>query len=524
MTTTPSLTLSAESLNGAPLAGDALTAQFDTRGGTVGRADTNQLVLPDPERTVSRVHAQIAWREGYVLIDRGSNPVTVNGHSLDPGEEARLSDGDAIQVGGYVLRVSLGDGAQTTLLPAREPAPTQEIPTDIFADLDVRSAESVEADPFADLLGADATGSANGPTAMSPLAGGEEGSTAPIIPETGLGMDGGSSNLDEMFGLQAAGQGQDPFADLPDTAAAEDPLAGLLGGSGPPPAATIPDDVFEIDTPFVPPREVVSIETVPVEAEPVSPEPLPTPALAATVAPPSIPVQAPVSNPPSTPPSAAVAPPFPAAVTPSAPASAGDTDLDAALRRGLGVPDDLALPALTPALAQAIGVLLRESTQGTLDLLLARAATKREVRAESTMIIAKNNNPLKFSPTVEVALQHLLAPTPARGFMAPTEAMRDAYDDLRAHQFGFMAGMRAALEGLLGRFDPAVLEQRLAAKTVLDKLPMARRARLWDLFAQLYDEISREAADNFHQAFGKAFLQAYQEQIDSLDKQRNTDR
>ena len=33
--------------------------------------------------------------------------------------------------------------------------------------------------------------------------------------------------------------------------------------------------------------------------------------------------------------------------------------------------------------------------------------------------------------------------------------MRDAYDDLRAHQFGFLAGMRAALEGMLKRFDPA---------------------------------------------------------------------
>ena len=123
MTTSPSLTLSAESLDGAPLTGATLMAQFDTRGGTVGRADTNHLVLPDPERTVSRVHAQIAWRDGYVLIDRGSNPVMVNGHSLDPGEEAKLADGDTIQVGGYVLRVSLSDGAQTTLLSAREPAP-----------------------------------------------------------------------------------------------------------------------------------------------------------------------------------------------------------------------------------------------------------------------------------------------------------------------------------------------------------------------------------------------------------------
>jgi len=44
----------------------------------------------------------------------------------------------------------------------------------------------------------------------------------------------------------------------------------------------------------------------------------------------------------------------------------------------------------------------------------------------------------------------LLAP-PTRGFMPAAPAMRDAYDDLRAHQFGFIAGMRAALEGVLAR-------------------------------------------------------------------------
>ena len=60
-------------------------------------------------------------------------------------------------------------------------------------------------------------------------------------------------------------------------------------------------------------------------------------------------------------------------------------------------------------------------------------------------IAAQANNPLKFSPSVEVALDHLLGTGVMRGFMGPTEAMRDAYTDLRAHEFGVMVGMRAAL-------------------------------------------------------------------------------
>jgi FHA domain-containing protein len=159
---------------------------------------------------------------------------------------------------------------------------------------------------------------------------------------------------------------------------------------------------------------------------------------------------------------------------------------------------------------------VHESAKGTVELLVARAALKREVRAEATMIVARENNPLKFSPTAEAALKHLLAP-PTRGFMAAAPAMRDAYDDLRAHQFGFIAGMRAALEGVLQRFDPAVLEARLTQRSVLESLlPGSRKARMWEVFVEHYAQISNDASDDFHTLFGKAFLKAYEEHIDQL--------
>ena len=56
---------------GAP-AGQSIAADFGPNGGTIGRADTNTLVLDDPDRTVSRVHAQVLCRDGqYFVIDNG---------------------------------------------------------------------------------------------------------------------------------------------------------------------------------------------------------------------------------------------------------------------------------------------------------------------------------------------------------------------------------------------------------------------------------------------------------------------
>ena len=115
-------------------------------------------------------------------------------------------------------------------------------------------------------------------------------------------------------------------------------------------------------------------------------------------------------------------------------------ELLAALLEGLDVPT-LRIEALTPSLMSRIGALLRESTRGTIELLAARAVLKREVRAKVTVIVARENNPLKFSPTVEIALQHLLGPL-EKGFTPPVAAMQDAFDDLRAHHIGMLAGVQ----------------------------------------------------------------------------------
>ena len=70
-----------------------------------------------------------------------------------------------------------------------------------------------------------------------------------------------------------------------------------------------------------------------------------------------------------------------------------------------------------------------------------------------TVIQPRNNNPLKFSPDAKAAIEQLLQP-PARGFLDGPAAMDDAMHDLVGHSIGTVAGMRAAIEGMLDRFAP----------------------------------------------------------------------
>jgi len=621
------------SYNGSPLP-QTLAAQFDELGGNIGRAENNQLVLPDPERTISRVHAQVVFRAGrYAIVDRGSNPIVVNGRPLGNGQEAPLTGGDEIQIGGYRMRVELGAGGATGALAAdpfadfgglAAPAPAgagraaAAALNDPLAAFGMPAAAPV-ADPFGRAGGGfgaapAASGSAGGipddwdPFAPDPKSGGGDfarslgqpsggardlgleiggRAAAPLIPDLPGQSQPAADSLDNLFGLGGgSGGGSDPLANSvfgqaaaqPNMAAHADPLKSLNSitrASG----TAAADAGSELHTPFnlapLAPRPAAAppaaMPTPPAAPAGIAPKgavlswnepsgdsqtvirprsagrpgpmpaadvPLPDPLSASGPATVPDDLFADLFGAPAAPPAAAASqravPPEPPvrpvapvqAAAPARPAArpavgpADTAELIAALREGLAV-HALPIDSLTPEFMRLLGQLVHEATRGTVDLLVARAALKREVRAELTMIVAKENNPLKFSPTVDVALGHLLSP-PARGFMPPDRAMRDAYDDLRAHQFGFLAGMKAALEGVLGRFDPAVLESKLTQKKSMlaTLVPATRKARMWEAFIELYGQISAEASDDFHELFGKEFLRAYEAYIDRLERER----
>ena len=101
------------------------------------------------------------------------------------------------------------------------------------------------------------------------------------------------------------------------------------------------------------------------------------------------------------------------------------------------------------------------------------------------------------------------------------------------------AGMaaRAAAEGLpytahrphAGTFDihrltafAATMGKAEALMTALqhELFSGGRKAQLWEAFTTLYSQLSAEAEDDFHEVFGKAFVEAYQDQLDRLSDQQ----
>jgi len=178
---------------------------------------------------------------------------------------------------------------------------------------------------------------------------------------------------------------------------------------------------------------------------------------------------------------------------------------DLAFWRGLGIEPDSLSPEERTAALEAFGRAMRTAADGLVGLLGARRFVKSEVDLEQTQLAAADNNAFKFSPSGEAALRRLM--DNETGFTPVDLAVSRAFDDLRAHELGIAAGMKAALGAMLERLAPASIERRFAP--IRGGLFTSKKARLWELYTSLHSEIADGAESRFKDAFSRSFATAY---------------
>ena len=574
------ITLKAVSLNEQALS-QPITARFDVSGGTIGRADHSTLALPDPERFISRTQAEVVFVSGGFIIRNigAANPITVAGRTLANGETAPLRDGDQVRLGGYLLRAELGSGTATAerraaamtppphavpAVPAAPAWPPAASPTSApvadplaaFAATPPSGAPSSD-NPFADLLGNSSSSDPFAGLLSPPPAPAQASVPAPpratASPSATVDSDPFAGLIGTPAGLPARSAAVTPPAPpaagrLPDDF---DPFAALSPATPPPPAqAPAPAALEDVLADLMPQAAAPSIDATfdllgsggsapsddplarfmsdvaagPATQTGLSTDPL---ALFGDGAPPTPQPVQPVQRNDlpgvhaafRAPAVGSTAAPSPTMAAPIPTSRSGDDGsmLWQAFCQGAGV--QLPLPPGSGAQRMhTIGQVLRHAVEGTLQMMAVRASTKSEMRAAVTQIQARSNNPLKFAPDGKVGVEQLVQP-PVRGFLDGPSAMQDAMHDLVGHSIGTVAGMRAAIEGMLDRFDPAALEAKLGAGSVLDSLlPVNRKARLWELYLQHHQAIREEAQEDFHAVFGKAFVAAYEQQVERLKR------
>ena len=198
----------------------------------------------------------------------------------------------------------------------------------------------------------------------------------------------------------------------------------------------------------------------------------------------------------------------PAPPLPAPPAAAVPAEPAAFLRafcRGAGLPPELAASIDAEALGEALGQSLAVTTGRLMAALRDRAAARHFTRAgERTMRSASDNNPLKFLPTPEQALEAVFL-RPRAGFMTGARAYDDALGDLARHQTALFAALQPALAELMQDLDPTRIEAEAKTRAGITG---QRKSKAWEAYVERWD--AKAAHENgILDEFIRLFAEAY---------------
>ena len=515
---------------------------------TIGRGEENDLVLPDPDRQISKTHCVIENHNGNVVaVDLSTNGTFLNYGKIALGRTPTpLNDGDVLIMGAYELVVNVGAASYEPAAPLGEERASFGNASRAPDPMSLLDDAAPGGDFLDSLLGASKP---KGPgqfrnkqddfgEILPPL--GDDGPLLGPVADTNTGpamRDNSSSGSDAFRAPQATRSAiPDDWDDLlaPTPTAPKPATAPVYV---PPPARQIPDDdIFgappaPLAAPAAPPPPV---EAAPIAASaPAGFDPF------ATKAAPFDPFATDPNRPgkPAVPADSADLGDLPAApvitarppvvaeaampqnTVPQMPAPApANTDaarafLAAVGADGLRIADDELADTMT-----RLGRTLKSMITGLREILMTRTSIKSEFRIEQTMVNVGGNNPLKFSISPEQAIEAMVKPT-VRGYLAAELAAAQALEDIKAHEVAMVTGMEAALKGVLGKLNPATLTTKIEAKGGFGGFLKNRKAQYWETYEAMYAEISDQAENDFHELFAREFAQAYKDQLARLKSQ-----
>jgi type VI secretion system protein ImpI len=184
-------------------------------------------------------------------------------------------------------------------------------------------------------------------------------------------------------------------------------------------------------------------------------------------------------------------------------------------------PDAIAGQSASEVL-QGSAKLLRVMVSGLMDLLRERSHMKDAFRLPQTEMQATQNNPLKFSPTVDEALRYLLNDRGEGAYLSAEDAARAAFRDVRQHEQALVKAMLQAVQDYVERFDPEELKGRF------DKglkrgglLASANKLKYWELYEESYPALTQREDGGPPQLFTEEFARAYQQELDGPKAARN---
>ena len=498
------------------------THTFAHQGGTIGRSSDNEWVLEDEERFISSQHSKISFENGqYYITDLSTNGTFSNGSAepIGKGNTVPLKDGDKFSLGDYEFLASvwqsendqaenLSQGPFASNIPDSTPKPAEQQIEQVVEE-DYFSSANLNVDNFASPLSAHSSHSDalfnSSAIETDPLAALNNARQIPeeIQPENNYFSS--ASQSDQANPMQQAVSW--PNSNVEAGSIPEDWESDLL--------ASIPPEINtdNFSTNEIPPvntlNEKAAIdkksalekanEKILAEIE-ILKKQAQKDALQRQIEKNTQVSQTSenVQN-----------------------ISRSSTSNEQSLIEALGLDSNNLSDEKVIEINKIVGELVRETITGMMQVLSSRSSIKNEFRMNVTTIQPVENNPLKFSATVDDAIENMFLKD-GNAYKKPVEAIKEGFEGIAEHQIAILAGIRTAFKGVLNRFDPVVLEQRFEKFSKPGIIPGMSKAKNWDSYKHYYKELVDDMDNSFQHLFGYEFVQAYEEQLQKLTVARKT--
>lgn len=447
---------------------------FGVTGGRIGRAQDNDWVLPDPDRYVSSHHCKVDFRAGkWLLEDTSTNGVFINGSDSPASLEGpyALRDGDRLRLGDYELVVSIDERNDFSPDASGQLPIPPRVRKQGSTDKPQRAAKSAADDDLGEELD------------LTDLLSESLITAAPnIAPKRGAAA------------FESAREASRDFLLTPEPPKPTAPAAAPANGAAKP---TRSGFTSLLETPAEEPEQRTVTQMRKPDDWQMQTRPYDRKTLTALTTPAAFTRQE-----------------KPEADKPRRPMEGNGHDTGSAVEafcRGAGI-DPSSLPAdAQNALLTVAGQMMREVVLGLTDVLKARSDLKGRLRLSQTTIQPADNNPLKFSASVEEALLKLLDPHGSR-WLGPIEAIRDAFGDVRLHQSALLAAMQSAADELMNRIEPADLQERFDRGLKRGALlGAANKMKYWDLYTEFYQVLNQRNEQGLPTVFAEELARTYAE-------------
>lgn len=501
--------------------GGPLEYSVDGAGFEIGRDPNMDWTLPDPNRFVSSCHIEIRHESGtYWLYDVSTNGTFVNGSTMRVKSPHALQHGDRLQIGHYLVLTEL-DGASAT--PQAGSTAGFSAPSSSGADIWSLGSTDTPSGTFDPTpppppsqpdFGSQYIGAPSfAPAAPAKLDKADPGSAfvtnAPVTGSPFGDQPLADEDSESPFGSPTPKTPEPADPDRPEAAPAPTaPLkAPFSDGPSPSAKAALSDQPLSPPSPFGAPEHTAPPQPEPLVLKPEPPKPQPAARPKTSITPPpDMSPPAPKGPPPGAEAFRDVTPAKPAPA--NKPASADDRAVLSAICEGAGMPTD-ALDGLDPHMAaKEIGAALRIVADELAGLLRVRAEAKQMVKSGSrTMLDREANNPLKFIPTGEEALEVMFGPG-RPGFQRGSAAIQSSFNDIKQHQYAVHAALQPAIGRLLEDLSPTAIQDKIEGGRF-----SSRNAKAWDLFVERWDAKTQPYENGMLDVFLAYFAKAYDEAV-----------